>query len=1146
MNVETLIDELVGHGVELWMDDGRLRARGPEEAVIPHLYAQLRQHKAEVRDFLAKEGGRLCHHPLSYSQQSLWLLHQLAPDSSCYNVNAVIAVDDIKLSMLEAAVDAVVQAHPILRTIYRAEHGRPVQIVLERASVPVSCKTVDPWLPDDIDHAAAIEVDAPFDLERAAFRVRVLSSPDGSAGLIVVVVHHIACDYWSLQLLLSQIETAYLSNLSGMPIELQQPRGNYIDYARRQRAGAADPAAERHGAFWANYLANLPSAAELVIDRSRPLQQTFDGTTLSVALASDVCAKVRTACRELGVTPFTLMLAIFQVLLSRYTGQTQFAIGLTTSGRDQPGTQDIIGNFVNMLVLRSDLRGDPDFATFVARVRAEVLGVMEHQDYPFYRVVEQRGGDRDPSRSPLFQIVYNWNYTNSGYIGSSSSRRLVRGSSAGSGGAPYELMLTVSSSDDQLSCLWNYNTDLFHASTIERMSEAYQCLLLAVLGCRETNIGDLPVLEERECRRLLALNDARINPPLSWNCVHELIADRARAVPDRIAVVCGNQSLSYDELERRSDALARTLRRIGAGRGQCVGLYCGRSSEMVVGLLGILKSGSIYVPLERSHPTRRLLDIVEDAEIRIVVGQAGPLLDATALKLVEPGETCDDAPAGQVGSVGPDDIAYNIYTSGSTGRPKGVCVEHGSLASFLQAMASAIGMSENDRLLAITTPAFDISLLELLMPLTIGARVVLAEVDLIRSPEGLIAEIRDQEISVMQATPAAWQLLLDGNPRVRVELNMLCGGEALGTTLASRLLAFGSKLWNVYGPTETTIWVGALPVERRAGQRAEIWKASGDARAGDHVSEPIGAPLRDTAWFVLDEKLRPVPIGMPGELCIAGPQVGRGYWKRPDLTDRAFVKNPFDSGRLYRTGDRVSYLPDGRLRFLGRTDRQLKVRGFRIEPAEIEAALCSHPAIRTAIVSARANKRGQSDLIGYVVAAAGGKIVHPEIRQFLRDRLPDYFVPSFLVELERIPVTVNGKIDFAALPEPDPVKHLAVGEYVMPSSGTECWLCEVWADVLGIESSRIGIDQNFFELGGHSLLLVQLKNRIALRTGSELALADLYRHPTIRGLAERIDGQASTDGKDGLEGGPDSGRGVPSTQGSMSNQMDDVIDAARS
>lgn len=1117
MNVQTLIDDLVGHGVELWLDDGRLRVRGPEEAVIPQLYAQLRQRKAEVTSLLAECSGHLDRHPLSYNQQSLWLLHQLAPHSPCYNVNAVIAAAEVDLPLLQGAVDAVVQAHPILRTIYRVEHGRPVQIVLEEAAVSVSCRTVDPWMPDDIDRAVALEVDTPFDLEQATFRVGLLRSPDKHATLIVVTVHHIACDYWSLQILLSQIQAAYRCGSSGWPIKVEPPRNSYIDYARRQRAGLAGEAAQQHWAFWRDNLAGLPDGGELATDRPRPHQQTFDGTTLSVPLVRDLCASLRTACRRHGVTPFMFMLAVFQILLSRYTENTQLAIGLTTSGRDSPGTQDIIGNFVNMLVLRADLAGNPDFATLLVRVRTQVLAAMEHQDYPFYRIVERLGRERDPGRSPLFQIVYNWNQTNPEQFEDSSLGRLVRGSSTGLNGAPYELMLTIASSDDQLTCQWNYNTGLFDASTIEHMSAAYLFLLRAALDRPKTEVAALPLVDASESRRLRALNDARLGPGLPTSCVHELIADRARAAADRIAVVCGTESLTYGELELQSNALARVVQQSGASRSRCVGLYCERSTGMVVGLLGILKSGSTYVPLERGHPTRRLLDIVEDAEIRIVVGQPGPLTDAAALQLVAPGATCGEASGDHVSVVDHDDLAYNIYTSGSTGRPKGVCVEHGSLASFMQAMASAIGMTADDRLLAITTPAFDISLLEMLLPLTVGARVVIAKSELMRSPDALPDVIRDQRISFMQATPSAWQMFLDSNPQTRAELNILCGGEALSARLASRLLAFGGKVWNVYGPTETTIWVGALPVARRTQAPAATDEAEGIAGAAEYVSESIGGPIGNTAWLVLDHKLMPVPIGMPGELCIAGPHVGRGYWKRPDLTEAAFVRNPFDSDRLYRTGDRVRCLPDGRMRFLGRKDRQLKVRGFRIEPSEVEAALCAHPAVQSAVVTARSNRRGECNLVGYVVAAAGEKIPHSEIRLHLRDRLPEYFIPSFLIELDEIPVTVNGKIDYAALPEPDSVRHLAVGEYVVPESKTECWLVEVWADVLGIEPSRIGIDQNFFELGGHSMLLVQVWNRVAPRARQGLALTDLYRYPSIRGLASRIDGGEFADQADDIE-----------------------------
>ncbi len=1114
MSVQLLIDELVGHGVELWLDDGRLRVRGPEEAVIPHLYAQLRACKAEVASMLAAGSGRVEQHPLSYSQQSLWLLHQLAPDASCYNVNVVIEAFELDLAVLQAAIDAIVRAHPILRTVYRMEQGRPFQVVLDEGSVPIACSMVDPWTPQNIEAAVAAAIDAPFDLERQVIRIDVLRAPVGERKLIVLTVHHIACDYWSLQALLAQIHAACRGGSTAQPAEVGRPKDTYLDYMRWQRAALAGAAGERHCAFWRDYLpADLPRL-ELATDRPRPPQQSFDGKTISLPLAADLCAGVQAACRQQRVTPFMYMLAVFQVLLGRYSGQQQFAIGLAASGRDSPQTRDIVGNFVNMLVLRADLRNDPDFVGLLAAVRAQVLMVMEHQEYPFYRIVENFGGERDPARSPLFQVVYNWNQSDPRPLEKSSFGKLIEGSSTGRTGAPYELTLTITSSESQLTCNWNYNTNLFDASTIQHMASAYLCLLRGAVECRDMKLSVLPLVDETEGRRLLALNDARICPPPTERCVHELIGSRALAAPERIAVICETEAISYGELEQRSNGLAQALLASGAERGRCVGLYCERSLDLVVALLGILKSGSIYVPLERSHPTARLLSIVEDADIRVVVGQPGPLTEAAPLKLVEPGAVAS-GPARDAGNaIRPGDLAYNIYTSGSTGKPKGVCVEHGSLAGFMQAMGAAIGITGRDRLLAITTPAFDISLLELLLPLTVGGCVVIAKEELMRSPDALLREIRDQGVSFMQATPAGWQLLLDSKPQARTDLKMLCGGEPLSGRLAFRLLAFGDELWNVYGPTETTIWVGALPIRSRTAD------AFGEPKpALESVSdspELIGAPIENAAWLVLDEQLRPVPIGMPGELCIAGRNVGRGYWRRPDLTAKVFVQNPFDSDRLYRTGDRVRCLADGRLKFLGRKDRQLKVRGFRIEPGEIEAALVAHPSIQTAVAMVRPNRRGQLDLVGYVVVAPGAQIAHKDIRRHLLDRLPDYFIPSLLVELTELPVTVNGKIDYAALPEPSASMHVAISGYVKPESTAERWLCDIWADVLSFEPSRIGIDQNFFELGGHSLDLVQVFNQLADRAPAGMALTELYRYPTIRGLAERIEGKtvagAASDG----------------------------------
>lgn len=1094
MTVEQLVADLTGHGVELWLEEGRLRCRGPEEDILPQLYTELRRRKSEVVEVLAARAGRDRVEPLSYSQRSLWLMHQLAPRAPAYNVNAAVQLENPDPAALQSAVDALVSAHEVLRTVYRVADGAPVQVVLDHLDVPVVLETLEPG--DDLALVVAAEVDAPLALEDRPLRVKLLRRVDDREAHLVLTVHHIACDFWSLQRLLADLAAAYAQARAGAPAQINRPTESYLTHMRSERARLAGPREEILWRFWRDQVGTDPPAISLPTDWPRPREQTFRGATLTEPISRDQHRALQQASRDQGVTPFMFLLAVFEALLARYSAQDDFFVGLATAGRARAETRDVVGNFVNMLPLRADVSGDPTFPDLLKAVRRRVLLALEHEDYPFARLVERLAQPRDHSRSPIFQVVYNWNQQSGPTVGADIA---LEGSSTGRTGAPYELTLTVTAFRDGLTLAWNYNADLFGGETMAAMAAAFRCLLDGVLQDPGQPVSSYPLLSAPHQREMLTRLDAR-RPETPPPCLLAAFDVQVRIAPEQVAVAHGPTLISYAELDRRAQAVTAAVTALGVRPGARVGLYCARGPGLVAALLGVLRSPAAFVPLDRGHPLERLRGIVADAGVSAIVGEPGPLIAATGLPQIPP--WIDDEAARPVTAApSPSDLAYIIYTSGSEGRPKGVCIERGSLAAFVHGIGQALELSATDRVLATTTPAFDISLLELVAPLASGARVVIPEHELAQSPRALLAEAKAAGVTLMQFTPAGWRVMLDANAGATTRMKLVCGGEALPADLAVRLQGFGARAWNAYGPTETTVWVGASPLTPEAEATA-----TGKAPRGSAPTQaPIGAPLEGVAWYVLDERRRPIPPGAPGELHIAGRVVGRGYWGQPDRTAESFFDSPFDGEPMFRTGDRVRLRADGRLDYLGRGDHQVKVRGYRVEPAEVEAALRAEPGVQQAVVIPRSMPDGSTSLVGYVVARPGVELSIQAIREHTRVRLPDYMVPAWLVVLEAFPLTPSGKLDRRALPAPDTAQHFALGAYVEPRSETERWLCALWAQVLGLDATRIGVDQNFFELGGHSLLLVQAWSRIAERFGREIELVDLYRHATVRDLAACLD-----------------------------------------
>jgi amino acid adenylation domain-containing protein len=1119
------LKDLEAKGLELWLEDDRLRYRAPKEILTPQILTELKQHKADICKLLSDSTPGPVLYPLSHSQRSLWFLHQLAPESAAYNVGFAARVRSaIDVPALRRAFQELIMRHATLRTTFSKRGPDPVQEIHEQQQLCFEQIDASQWAWNELTTRVSDAYKRPFNLEVGpVLRVHLFTRATDDH-VLLLTVHHIVCDAWSLWLLLDELQVLYPAQQQGSAAALPTPALSYKDYVRWQNQMLASPEGERLWAYWQRQLAGELPVLNLPTDRPRPPVQTYKGASHAFKLTAELTERLRRLGQAEGATLYMTLVAAFQVLLHRYTGQEEILLGCPTSSRSQTDFTGIVGDFMNPVVLRGSCTAHPNFKAFLAQVRQTVLDALAHQDFPFALLVERLQLDRDASRSPIFQVLFN-------LLRPQQFREVAELWGAGEAGEqvawggvslePFalaqqegQLDLTLEMIEGQASLfgLFKYNPDLFDATTIEHMVNHFQILLEGIVAHPDQRISALPLLTAQEYHQLIVQwNETQTDYPRDKG-IHQLFEDQVRRTPEAIAAVCAEQSCTYRQLNARADALARRLRDSGVEQHALVGLCVGRSLEMLVGLLGILKAGAAYLPLDPYYPQKRLDFILQDAGTTVLVTQPevlskGPFntttpqahnsstkgygLDGSNLSIVHFGlhqvAHANMAIHGHAGEVQPDNLAYVIYTSGSTGMPKGVQIPHRAVVNFLTSMAREPGMTEQDTMLAVTTLSFDIAGLELLLPLTVGGRVVIAQREVAIDGWKLAELLRNSGATVMQATPATWRLLIESGWQGQPGLKMLCGGEALPPELVRALLPRGSNLWNMYGPTETT-----------------IWSATSRVTSADQIT--IGRPIANTELYVLDEDLQPVPIGVPGELYIGGDGLARGYLHRLDLTTQRFVAHPFSKtpgARLYKTGDIVAYTPDGQLRYLGRADRQVKIRGYRIELSEVEAAISRHPAVSAVVVMARDLAPGDKQLVAYVVADKEHRLSTHALRNALQAELPDYMVPAIFVALEQFPLTPSGKIDWNALPVPVQRRLESEAAYCSPQTLTETILGEVWSAVLSLE--RVSVEDNLFHLGGHSLTCVQLASEISKRLSIQLPVATFFQHPTIRELSKVIE-----------------------------------------
>ncbi|WP_344407049.1 amino acid adenylation domain-containing protein, partial [Actinomadura nitritigenes] len=1026
--------------------------------------------------------------PLSYAQQRLWFLDRLEPGSIEYNVPLTLRLTGpLDTAALTAALDEIITRHEVLRTrLVTFADGVARQVVDEPRGLGLAVVdlTADPDPAARAGELVDRTVTAPFDLDAGPLIRGTLLVLGEDDHVLSLCMHHVVSDEWSAGVLWRELSALYAAFADGRPSPLPPLTVQYADFAVWQRAHMRGELLDGQLAFWRDRLRDAPEL-ELPLDRPRPAERSAAGAMVGFEVPAATAARLRALSGRSGATMFMTLLSAFSIVLGRYAGTEDVVVGAPVAGRTRPETEDLIGFFVNTVVLRTDLSGDPTFTDVLARVRAGALDAFAHQDVPFEQVVDALRPDRDRGRNPLFQVLFDVERADATAAG------LPGLASTGFGGprstTPFDLGVVLVDGDELTGAL-EYATDLFDEATARALTRHLLAVLDAIAADPGRRLSELDLLDEAERRReISAWNATRAALP-DVGGVHELIDAQAGRTPDATAVVWDGRRLTYAELAALSNRLARHLRSVGVRPDDVVGLCVTPGPGLVVAMLAVLKAGAAYLPLEPGHPVERTRFMVAECGAEVVIGQAETLallreLPVRPVDLDDPAiAVADDGPLAT--ATHPDQLAFVIFTSGSTGRPKGVSLTHRGLVNVLAWRQEAFGLAAGDRVLQKSAIGFDAATGEILWPLAVGAQVVVADPERRADPDYLAETIERERIDVIDIVPSLFRLLIRREGLGTGLRLVVCGGEVLRGEDVARFQEAnpGARVHNVYGPTEASIDVSAWPCPRPVGVSGVL---------------PIGGPVGNTRLYVLDRSLRPVPVGAAGELFIAGAGLARGYAARPDLTAERFVPDPFAGAgaRMYRSGDRVRRRRDGTLEFLGRMDAQVKLRGVRVEPGEVEAALLGHPAVAAAVVVARDER-----LVAYAVPAdpERGLPGADETRTFLRTILPPHLVPAAVVELAALPFRSNGKLDRDALPSPEPP---AEGR-TAPRTAAEELLAGIWAQVLGVP--EVGATDDFFALGGHSLLATRVVSRIRAVFETELPVAALFDRPTVRGLAETI------------------------------------------
>lgn len=1020
--------------------------------------------------------------PTSIDQERLWFIDQLQPGNAAYNIFSASRIrGPLDAALMERVVNELIARHEVLRTTFTVIDDQLMQVIHPELKISLPPIDLQSLPPEEREQAAlrlvTEDFSLPFDLEKGPLLRVGLLRLAADDHVLHVNMHHTVTDRWSGAIFEQETGLLYEAFANNRPSPLPVLPIQYADYAVWQRGRAESEIYRRQAEYWTRRLTGLPFVLEVPADLPRPPIQNFRGARVYTRYSKRLLDALRELSRREGVTMFTLALAAYKALLYRYTSQELVLVGATFANRNRPELQNMVGYLLNLIVLSTDLSGNPTFRELLQRERVTVLEGFANQDLPFGKLVQTLRPVQDASRNPIVQhsLIYLDfpELTVMETLGLTAKHLDID-----NGASRFDMTLAMTETDRGYEVDIEYPTDLYRRERIERMTKHLEHVLECVVVDPARRLSDLPLLSEHEERQLLHDWNATTVAYPRDRCLHELFEAQAERTPAEVAVLFENDRLTYRELNEQANRVARYLREAGVENGELVGLFTARSLRMVVVLLGILKAGAAYVPLDERYPAERLDFMVRDSGVRVLLTEER--LDADWEKIAAYGsENLDRVFSNQ-------QRAYVIYTSGSTGQPKGVELSHRSVVNVLTSTLAQLALKPADTMLAVTTLSFDIAVTEIFLPLITGAKVVIARREVIADGLELTRLLASSGATVMQATPATWRMLIDTGWTGNARLKVLSAGEAFERHLADQLLASCAEVWNLYGPTETTIYSGVLRVTEATGP------------------VPIGPPVANTTFYILDRFLNPVPIGIYGELYIGGEGLAHGYLNRPALTAEKFIPDPFGSqpgARLYRTGDVVRYREDGKLEFGGRVDHQVKVRGFRIELGEVEAALLRHESVRAAVVVAREVRPGEQRLVAYVV---GDQLPTASAwRTFLVQRLPEYMIPSVFIALEALPLLPNGKVDRRALPVPDASRPELRRAFAAPENPTQARLVELYLDVLAL--NQVGIHDDFFELGGDSILATRLVSRVRRAFGVEMPLRELFWKPTVSELAPVIE-----------------------------------------
>ncbi|GJD22779.1 amino acid adenylation participated protein like [Rivularia sp. IAM M-261] len=1112
MNLIEFVQDISIKGWRLWVEGERLCYDAPKEESTALVLAQLKQYKAKILQLLQETPEIFNVYPLSYGQKALWFLWQLAPYNYAYNVSFAVRIcSEVDIVVMQKAFKALISRHPILRTNYFKLGSQPIQKVHNFQELDFLQIDAFTWSEDELKAKVVEKHQQHFDLEREPImRVRWFTRSNFEH-VLLLTIHHIACDAWSINMLIQELPQLYQAQRVGIEPFLPPLNHSYQDYVRWQRDILQGSEGERLWNYWQHKLNGDLPVLNLPTDKQRPPIQTYNGGSYQFKLSNKLIEQLNKLAQSSGATLYMILLATFELLLYRYTGQKDILVGSPTSGRTQPEFAPIFGYLVDPVVMRADLSNNPSFKEFLNQVRQTVLEALAHQDYPFALLVEKLQLPRDPSRSPIFQASFvlhqlkkfqdiqklfidkvennnnendNGNDENDIDWGGLKLRPFNIPQQEGQ----LDLDLEMFEDSTSIKGIFKYNIDLFDEPTIERMAGHFQNLLSAIVENPSQNVSQLPFLSESERHQLLVEWNDTATEYNSDKCIHKLFEEQVEKSLHAVAVVFEEQRLTYQQLNQKANQLAHYLQTLGVRAEVLVGICVERSIDMLVGLLGILKAGGAYVPLDPNYPPERLSYMLADSGVEVFLTQESLLetlrphtarvicLDSDWEAIKQNAQ--DNLDVG----VCSNNLAYVIYTSGSTGVPKGVAIEHQSPVALCHWAKQTFTAEQLSGVLAATSICFDLSVFEVFVTLCLGGKVILAKNLLdINSLDAA------KEITLINTVPSVIaELLRIGDIPAQV-MTVNLAGEPIQNSIVQKLYEYTNVqyVYNLYGPSEDTTYSTFTLLEKKITE-----------------SPSIGRPISNTQIYILDSEIQPVSIGVPGELYIGGHGLARGYLNRQELTREKFIQNPFcdsQTERLYKTGDLARYRNNGNIEYLGRIDNQVKVRGFRIELGEIEAVLNTHPQIRQSIVIATEDNTGNKRLVAYVVKDES--ITSQELRQFLREKLPNYMAPSAFVILDTLPLTPNGKVDRKALPKPDGVER--ENECVAPRTETEKIIANIFAEVLGVKN--VGIHDNFFQLGGHSLLATQLVFSVRQTFQVDLPVRYLLEEPTVTELANAID-----------------------------------------